>query len=468
MLSNKDLKTSIVAIINAPELKDLIKELVVKDSENGRVIGKSIFNTLKPISVAYSKILENKEIQMQFALELHSLKEAIDTSSLKIQSIVSPYISYSETIALRKADLESFARNTGQEFMDHLLDGISSYFDEKRDVLFERIEQELNSKERLKDTLKPFGKIAKKGFDKIGFKTKSRPWNQLFIEKILEDELSEQKLKANLKKIVDNAKASFESKWKKKAEKDPPDLRMMRILALNASTANASGIGFNMEVATPVLATGIGAALAGTFGLAAGWHTINYALINVFPPAAIIALLLTAVTFKFTGKHAQKSRKESVEKVIQQYYAHVLGNLYKQGINEFGGLTMPQQLHKISSDCIDTVLKHWEKQISGNLDVSDYRLLARSISDQLEKMNVAKKLIQQEIETLKSTTVTPTLKSDLKSNAELVNKYEDSESSNLNSDIDQGQKRTHKHSKLKGLLKMICFRKDGDANGFRK
>ena len=92
--------------------------------------------------------------------------------------------------------------------------------------------------------------------------------------------MGEQKLKANLKKIVDAARASFETKWKKKAEKDPPDLRMMRILALNASTANASGIGFNMEVATPVLATGIGAALAGTFGLAAGWHTINYALIK--------------------------------------------------------------------------------------------------------------------------------------------------------------------------------------------
>lgn len=54
---------------------------------------------------------------------------------------------------------------------------------------------------------------------------------------------------------------------------------------------------------------GIGSAVAGSIGLAMGWHTITHALLNVFPPVAIFALVASIAGGFATKKEAVKKER---------------------------------------------------------------------------------------------------------------------------------------------------------------
>lgn len=64
---------------------------------------------------------------------------------------------------------------------------------------------------------------------------------------------------------------------------------------------------------------GIGSAVVGTVGLAAGWHTITYAILNAFPPMAIFALAMTAVTGVVTKDKTVQNRIKEIDEAINQY-----------------------------------------------------------------------------------------------------------------------------------------------------
>jgi len=154
------------------------------------------------------------------------------------------------------------------------MDGIGEYIDDKRELLFHRIESELTTVQRLSDTLvRPAGKLVKWVGEKVGVRGRAGSWAQLFIERLLDAELGPRVLEHDIGIIIEKAKTDFELVWEKKVQDDPPDLEIMKSLAGLASKSSHSGVGFNLEISTHVLTGGLSAALAGTFALAAGWHT---------------------------------------------------------------------------------------------------------------------------------------------------------------------------------------------------
>jgi hypothetical protein len=377
----------------------IIGKLKDKDPTNGDVVEKNLLPLIDACSQKISdwlrvtkryKQMPSNEKLLQEVLVLQELREGLEQTARLIRSKITPYLSYSETLARREADLQKFARESEQEFINSLMDGISQYFDQKREILSRRIEQETTVGARLKDTFcKPAAKLIKNVVQKVGLAENESEFAKVLVEKLLTEELGTEILKRDIGEIIEKAKQSFEQSWQRKVAENPPDLETIKSLSGVTTTVGRANIGINLEISSHVLTGGIGAALAATFGVAAGWHTLEWAMLEVFPPAAIIVALLTAATFMFTGDQARESRKKEIEKSIQQYYSMILISLFKQPLKDLNNQTLPQALHQISTQCVKTVLANWEEQISGMLTVEDYRNLTAGLVQYLSRLDDA-------------------------------------------------------------------------------
>jgi len=391
-------------LLHFDDIKNLFTELKSKDPTNAQSIEDNLLPIINELSKKVREFFNNlgeynqlsNDSKLKILLELQEIRSELTLSSQEVRAKLTPYLSYSETMARRRSDLLSIGREAEIKFLDDLMDGISKYFDDKREMLINRIDKETNLKSRLTDTfITPAAKGLKFLTDKIGMNTEEEHWHKLFLEELLEEELGIEKLKSDLSGIIEKAQNDFEATWQNKVAENPPDIQMLKILSRTGQDSSTSNIGIHLEISTTVLTGGIGAALAATFGLAAGWHTLEYALFNVFPPAAILVVLITAITFKYTEDSTKKSHKEQVEKIIKQYYADIIASLLQKPLSEFNNQSLPQVLTNKSSECIETVIEQWEKQISGNLTVDDYRNLDGLIVNYISKIDTAYERINE-------------------------------------------------------------------------
>ena len=314
-------------LTNGVELNQLTQGLMGKDPRRGAEVRNAYWKSIEPFSGVVNRIVTKEQHshalgQRQNTLgatkDLEDLCERIQQAAQGIGSNMALYLSYSDMMARKEAEFQAFAREAEQRFLDELMDGLQEYLDQKRASLSDRVEKELSAAERIADaTYRPIAHVLSRA---VKLKTRTS-WNQPFVERILDAELGPEVLTRDLATIAETAKNNFESAWQKKMEESAPNLEMLRALSGSALHSGHDLIGFDLEISTQVFVSGMTAALAGTFALAAGWHTLAYAMANVFPPAAIMTALLGTVTFVLTGKRARENRKERVRKAIEQYHA---------------------------------------------------------------------------------------------------------------------------------------------------
>lgn len=162
----------------------VLQTLVSKDPKNGAMIEQNFLPLIEKYTerlegwIAKSKndFLKAKKMSMKRLLALEELADMLESFSNEIKAIISPFISYSETMARRKSELQAFAMETEKKFFDTLLDEIEKLFDEKRSRLYEKIEKEFGLKERLVDSfIVPLERLVKPAVDmaeKTGMKQK--------------------------------------------------------------------------------------------------------------------------------------------------------------------------------------------------------------------------------------------------------------------------------------------------------
>ena len=129
------------------------------------------------------------------------------------------------------------------------------------------------------------------------------PWAATTLESIFKEEIVDV-LGEDLKQIISEEKSRFEEGWKKKVSQNSPNIEEMTWFS-RYSGLSSPGLSVELHPSTQVVAASIATALTGTLALAAGWHTLEYALAAVFPPAAIASLLLGGLVF-FVTKDREK------------------------------------------------------------------------------------------------------------------------------------------------------------------
>jgi hypothetical protein len=138
-----------------------------------------------------------------------------------------------------------------------------------------------------------------------------------------------------------------------------------------------------LGTAEKTLAAGLGGAVVGTLALAAGWHTIGWALLNFFPGVAVVAVVASVVTAVFTQDSALSKRKEQIRKAVTEYHHRLLLFLDTQKIDELGQRTLRAKMIAEDAEIVTRTMAGWEAAVSGRLRATHYRALDEATTKHL-------------------------------------------------------------------------------------
>jgi hypothetical protein len=168
--------------------------------------------------------------------------------------------------------------------------------------------------------------------------------------------------------------------WKQQIQAQTPDAADMHAFAIRGATSSELKVAFGLGHAEQALGVGLAGALAGSVGLAAGWHTITYAMLHVFPPAALFALLATGAIGWLTKDDAARKRKAAVADAVRHYHRHFLTLVDTESLAELGGTTLRKAMLSQARETIRHVVADWNRAISGDLTTAHYQRLIAAAS----------------------------------------------------------------------------------------
>jgi hypothetical protein len=323
-----------------------------------------------------------------------NIKYLLYRESVELKAHSSSYLTYSEMMAMRENALWKFAFDLTEQFFDIVADGLDNYFDAKVTIMNKELETDASWYSGIRDTTKKMGavvniskKLLKEGLEKAGVKKgiddEELIDTQSIVEKLLDTHLSPKLVSKDIAKIMKQANKQYQKTWEKEIKTQSPDLCKLKAFTSRYGKKVDMNAGFELGAAEQTLAVGISGAVVGTIGLAAGWHTLTYAMLYVFPPLAIFAILGTVVMGVITKDKALENRKKQIQEAVKQYHRHFLLLIEVEKLKELNNKTLREAMIEQSKNIIQETVKQWGKAISGNLTVDHYRLLISAFTKHL-------------------------------------------------------------------------------------
>lgn len=286
----------------------------------------------------------------------------------------------------RENELWKHAFLCTEQFFVDVQQALDVYFAEKLRLMEQEIREDATWYSGIRDTAKKTGELVNLG--KVG-------WNRLrslvsdevsdndavldtrgVVEKALDAHLTQAQVVADVEKILDRATERFKASWAKIIDQNAPTAADLRAFAGTDSGRGALDVSFTLGAAESTLLVGLGGAVAATVGLAAGWHTITYALLNVFPPAAVFAVVATVAVAVFTKGKAQEQRIATIRKAVENYYRTMLTAINTEPVEALGNKTMRTAMLEQSKQIVQTTMEHWTKAVLGSLSLEDNARIA--------------------------------------------------------------------------------------------
>jgi hypothetical protein len=295
--------------------------------------------------------------------------------AVEIKAHTSSYLSYSEMMAIREANLWKFAVTSTSQFFDDVFDKIETYFATKKDQIFADCDDTswysglAESSKRILEPINILKTSLEKPLEGIGIElpkgeivdTKST------VEALFERHLHPENVQRDIASILHRASDQFTENWKKQIQSQAPDLTNLKAFASQSALIAAPVIAFHFGVPEQAFAMGIAGGVAGVFGLAAGGHTLTYALINVFPPIAIFSAVTAVGLAIFTQNRTLENRRRQIAEAVNQYHRQLLLYIDSYHFEELNGQTIRGTIDEQSRRVVTSTLQQWQTMISGNL-----------------------------------------------------------------------------------------------------
>jgi len=393
---NKKLKYDLEKIIKLDSFNEVFLELKKIDSGKTKEIEVSLKNCINDI---HSKLEKNNR-------DMANLRYLLYRESVELKAYVSSYLTYSEMMATRENTLWQFAFDLTEQFFELIANALADYFDEKLKIMISELEKNYKWHSGLKDSGKKVAsivnlskKLVKKGFDKIGYDilddreivdTKS------LVEYILNSHLHIDLVSKDIGRIMEEASNRYKSRWEQEIKTQSPDLNKLRAFSSHNNNLGIN-IGFEFGMAEQTFVIGISSAIVGTIGLAAGWHTLTYALLNVFPPIAVFAALGTLIVAVLTKDKALDNRKKQIKEAVKQYHKQFLLQIEVERIEELGNKNLREAMNEQSKQIIKETVRQWSKAISGKLNVEHYRMIISGFEKHLALIDECIKEIDKQL-----------------------------------------------------------------------
>ena len=323
----EELQAGLDKILELSSFDLVFKKLGEADAAEGANIENSIKNLLCKI---HQEMEEGRNRPDRLALLLYK-------ESVELKAHGSAYLRYSEMMANYEAGLLRFCSVAVNDFFEQLFDALSEYFSTKRAVICDEIEERFKWYSGLADTgkkgvgtiLNLGAKGVRKGLEgaykwtggKVAESTDEVKVldDSTLLEEVFKKHLSPQTIQQDIGAIIEKSMKTLEDGWNREIKHLTLDMANLRAFSQQKTLEMEHHFAFELGYSEQALSVGIGGAAVATFGLAAGWHTITYALINVFPWAAAFAVLATVVAGVLAKQKSINKRKAQVRDAIESF-----------------------------------------------------------------------------------------------------------------------------------------------------
>ncbi len=310
-------------------------------------------------------------------------------------------------MAQREAALWRFAVDRVERFFRDLFDALDEYFGVKTEAALAQLEADARWYSGLRDTAKQSGVLVNKGFEWLGrgagyarkrldeandprtapLKTALDIARELLrsgenvidtrdiVRRALDTQLAPADVADYVARIVAAAATRYEEAWVAEIKAQTPDLASLSAFRSVASPGFTPSAAVAIGPAEGFLAVGLGSALAGTFSLAAGWHTLAYAMVHVFYPVAILVAMATVGVAILDQERSLERRRSKVRDAVNAYHRQLLLTLDAGQFAELGGRSLRQWLADQTKALVIATVQRWQQAISGRLTTEHYRKL---------------------------------------------------------------------------------------------
>ena len=391
------------------KLGDLLKR--ISDLEEVQ----RIFDELRAIDAMRVSGLEqalHKSIATSIAMlaptepNVDRLRYALYRQATEIGDFAKPLRGLAHMMVARDNELRKHAFYCTEQFFADVTKALDVYFAAKLKVMEKEIEDDAEWYTGIRDTAKKTGEVVnlgKVGWNKIRGLITHDPGDTDSVfdtrgisEKILDAHLSQDQIAADTEQILERITKKFKESWAEVIDQNAPTAGDLQALAGSDAAHGVLAVGFHLGAAESTLLMGIGSAVAATVGLAAGWHTITWALLHVFPPAAAFAVLATVAVAVFTKEKAKEQRIATLRKAVENYFRTLLTFINTEQLRELGDKTMRAAMLEQSAEIIEATMMRWTRAVIGELSMEDYIRLAAATDSH-------RQLIDECLELLEST-----------------------------------------------------------------
>lgn len=312
---------------------------------------------------------------------------------VEIKAHTSNYLSYTDMMATRETNLWKFTLAVADQFFEIIFDALDTYFETKKRLMADECEARSSWYSSIADSSKkllvPVNLVTKtlnEASERIGVDvipdgdvvdTKS------VVETLLARHLDPRQVERDVVRIFEEASQRVAEAWKKQIQSQMPDLSCLKVFASHSATMSVPRVIFQLGVAEQTFAVGIAGGVVGAIGLAAGWHTLTYATIEVFPPVAVFSVIAAIGLAVLTKNKAVENRQKQVSEAVNQYHRQLLLQIDTQRMKELNGQTIREAMNEQNRKIVTETLAQWERMISGNLRAEHYRMLVAATTAHL-------------------------------------------------------------------------------------
>ena len=316
------------------------------------------------------------------------LRYALYRQAAEIGDFTRPLRGVAHMLVTRENELRKHAFICTEQFFAELASALDVYFEGKRKLMEEDICDESAWHTGLLDAARKTGAIvnlAKRGLDSVrGLATYAPDGVEVIdtrsvVELTIDAHLDKDSVSADIEKILQSVEKRFNESWKRVIDQNAPTTADVRAFSGLGAEQSATSVHFQVGAAEGTLLMGMSSAVAATLGLAAGWHTITWALLNVFPPAAAFALVATVAVAVFTQEKAEQQRIAAVRQVVQDYFRTFLTYINTEKLEKLDGMTTREAMLDRTDLIIQTTLERWTRSVIGELSTADYLRLAGAL-----------------------------------------------------------------------------------------
>lgn len=377
---NNDIMTRIVELVAFEPSRRSMSEVNRDRADN---VIDSLRNALKPARAKLAAAVNDDQ-------RIIALME----EQLIVQAHAGQYLSITDEFTERHKNLWRYNSQAPERFFQEVYDRLMDYFRFKKEAMHRRLEEDSSWYTGMKDSAKKVGSLlnfAVKGANQLSEKVRGQKLmsqdqvidDRSIVERLMEEYLHPALVSKDVGRILDQCNKHYEEAWKKELAAQQPDMqRVVPHMLVHKARENIE-LPFQVGAAEQILMVSIGTTVASVLALAAGWHTLTWAILNVFPPMALFVAALTVVTGFLTQESALKQRKRQVDDSVNQYYHYFLTYLDVIKLNELGGKSLREHMVGVGESIIGRTVAQWEDSLLGGLTVGHYRELNTAFSRHL-------------------------------------------------------------------------------------